>query len=147
MIELMILFDKIKIKRYEILEHTGDAKIRVFGKTKEELFLNAMLGMIAVLRPKIKNKKTKIKNIKVEAADLNALLVDFLSEVNYLVQTNLEVYNSAKFIKFSDTGLEVELSGQKVKEFGEEIKAVTYHGLEIVQNPQGFWEATIIFDI
>jgi len=137
------------MKQYEILEHTGDAKIRAFGKTKEELFLNAMRGMTALLKSKIKNKKpkTKIKKIKINSPDLNSLLVDFLGEVNYLIQTNREIYIGAKFTKFSDTALEVELIGQPVEEFGEEIKAVTYYGMEIKQNSDGIWEAAIIFDI
>ena len=33
------------MKKYEILEHKADLKIRVFGKTREELFENAMIGM------------------------------------------------------------------------------------------------------
>lgn len=31
------------MKRYEILEHIGDVKIRVWGKTKEELFTNTLV--------------------------------------------------------------------------------------------------------
>lgn len=134
---------------FEILEHTGDAKIKVFGKTKPELFLNALKGMMAVLRPRIAKRGTSSANrlVDVSSSDINALLVDFLSEVNYLVQINHEVYNQAKFLEFSDTKLKAELSGQPVEEFAEEIKAVTYHGLDIKPNKKGFWEAEIIFDI
>jgi len=134
-------------KNFEILEHPSDVKIRAFGKTKEELFVNAMLGMVAVLRPKIKDKKEKIKNkIKIESVDLNALLVDFLSEVLYQIQTKKEIYNNIKFTKLSDTELTGELTGQKIESFGEDIKAVTYHGLQI-QQKNGLYEATILFDI
>ncbi len=134
-------------KNFEILEHPSDVKIRALGKTKEELFVNAMLGMVAVLRPKIKDKKEKIKNkIKIESVDLNALLVDFLSEVLYLIQTNKEIYNHIKFIKFSDAGLTGELTGQKIESFGEDIKAVTYHGLQI-QQKNGLYQVTVLFDI
>lgn len=137
------------LKPYEILEHTGDAKIRAFGKTKEELFLNALKGMMALLKPKIKNQKSKpkIRKIKITSPDVNSLLVDFLSEVNYLVQTRCEVYEDATFVKLSDTEVEAQLYGRAVEEFGEEIKAVTHHGLEIRQNPEGMREATVIFDV
>lgn len=140
-------------KNFEILEHPSDVKIRALGKTKEELFANAMFGMVAVLRPKIKDKKEKIKNkIKIESVDLNALLVDFLSDVLYLIQTNKEIYHDVKFNKFSPSNssgqstLEAELIGNKVESFGEDIKAVTYHGLQI-QQKNGLYEATILFDI
>jgi len=133
--------------KYKILEHPADIKVQAFGKTKEELFVNAMLGMIAILRPQIRNLNIKTRNIKVKSVDLNALLVDFLSEVLYLIQINKEVYNNVKFVKFSDKELEAKLSGNKVRSFGEDIKAVTYHELEIKKNKQDLWEGTILFDI
>jgi SHS2 domain-containing protein len=138
-------------KEYKILDHPSDVKVQAFGKTKEELFLNAMKGMSAVLRPKIKNQKSKIK-IKVKSVDLNALLVDFLSEILYQIQTNKEVYNDIKFKRLGpstssgQTILEGELFGSKVESFGEDIKAVTYHDLRI-ENKNGLYEATILFDI
>jgi SHS2 domain-containing protein len=41
------------MKRFEILEHKADLKIRAFGKTKEELFLNMMIGMTESQKPEI----------------------------------------------------------------------------------------------
>ena len=136
------------MKKYEILEHVSDLKIRTFGKNKKELFENALVGMRAVLRPQVQSPKSKVQNkIKVSSLDLNALLVDFLSEVLYLSQVNKEVYDDIKFSKFSDTELEGELFGNKVESFGEDIKAVTYHGLEIKKNKEGLWKGTVLFDI
>ncbi len=58
-------FQEIKNMKYEILEHKADLKIRAFGKTKEELFLNMLLGMAESQKPEIKgeekNKKSKLK--------------------------------------------------------------------------------------
>jgi SHS2 domain-containing protein len=97
-------------KNYKILAHPADVKVRAFGKTKEELFLNAMKGMSAVL--KVKSKKLKVKRkISVKSLDLNALLVDFLSEVLYLSQVNKEIYSNIKFNKFEDKELGGELIG------------------------------------
>ncbi len=135
------------MKQYEILEHKADLKIRVFGKSKKDLFLNALLGMTSGLRPKLKTQNSKLKTIKIKSVDLNALLVDFLSEALYLSQTNKEVYFDVKFKKFSDNELRGELIGQKVERFGEDVKAVTYHDLDIKQKEDGIWEATILFDI
>lgn len=136
---------------YEILEHTGDAKIRVFGATKEELFLNALKGMGAILKSKINlpagGQKSKIRKIEVQSQDLNSLLVDFLSEVNYLRQLHHEMYETVTFHSFSDTQLEAELEGRKVEEFGEDIKAVTFHELDVRQNADGLWQTDIVFDV
>lgn len=137
----------IRIMQYEILKHTGDAKIKAFGKTKEELFLNAMLGMNAILKSRIENQEARIKNITVKSSDLNMLLVDFLNEVNYLRLVDMELYDKIKFTKFSDTELEGELEGCEVEEFGEDIKAVTFHEMGIRKNEEGAWETCIVFDI
>jgi len=134
-------------KKYEILEHKADLKIRAFGRSKEELFLNTMIAMIENMKPQIKKPLESLKKeIKIKSVDLTSLLVDFLSEVLYLSQTNKEVYSNVKFIKFSDTELEAEIIGQKVQRFNEDIKAVTYHDLE-VKKADDQWAAVILFDI
>ena len=135
------------MERYEILEHTGDVKIRVFGETPDGLFQNALLAMNEILKPKIKGQSSKVRNIEIKSTDLNALLVDFLSEINYLRQVNREVYDKVKFTKFSAVKVEAELNGRKVEEFGEDIKAVTFHELDVRQGPEGIWETVIVFDV
>jgi SHS2 domain-containing protein len=136
------------MKKYEILEHKADLKIRVFGKTKEELFFNTLFAMGESQKAEILKPEKKVKRkIKATSLDLSVLLVDFLSETLYLTQVNREIYNNVKFDKFSDTGLEGKLTGKKVKRFGEDIKAVTYHELEIKQGKDGSWQATVLFDI
>ncbi|MBZ9572438.1 archease [Patescibacteria group bacterium] len=134
------------MKKYEILEHKADLKIRAFGKEKPELFLNMLFGMADSQKAEKLAKKTK-REIKIKSLDLAALLVDFLSEALYLSQVNKEIYFNAKFIKFTDREIKGELIGQKVKRFGEDIKAVTYHELDVLQKKDGTWEATVLFDI
>ena len=143
---------KLKMQNYnskfKILPHTADLKIRAFGKTKEEVFLNALFGMSESMKPEIKKQEeTVAREIKISSLDLPSLLVDFLSEVLYLTQVNKEIYTEAKFKKFTGTELKAELIGKKVERFGEDIKAVTYHGLDIHQRGDGIWEAAILFDI
>ncbi|OGZ19005.1 MAG: hypothetical protein A2175_01610 [Candidatus Nealsonbacteria bacterium RBG_13_42_11] len=136
------------MKNYEILEHKADLKIRIFGATKEELFKNALLGMTESMKPETKKPEEETKRqIKIESTDSAALLVDFLSEVLYLSQTNREAYSKVQFKKFSDNQIEGELFGQKVERFGEDIKAVTHHNLDIHQKKDKTWEATILFDV
>ncbi len=147
--------------KYEILEHKADLKIKVFGKTKEELFKNALLAMAESQKGENFSEKVTRK-IEIQSIDLISLLVDFLSEALYLSQVEGEIYNNVKFKKFSDpstnsgqapsagsgqTEIEGELIGQKVERFGEDIKAVTYHNLNIIERGNRIWEATVLFDI
>ena len=132
--------------KYEILEHKADLRIRAFGKTKEELFLNMLKGMTDSQKPEKIREKIK-QEIKIKSLDLPSLLVDFLSEILYLSQVNKEIYNNVKFKKFSETEIEGTLFGQRVERFGEDIKAVTYHNLDLHQRNDGTWEAIVLFDI
>lgn len=135
------------MKKYEILEHKADLKIKAFGKTKEELFENAMLGMFkgagyeTRLKSKIKNRKIEIKS-----ADLISLLVDFLSEILYLSETKKEIYHKVAFKKFTDNEIKAILRGKKLERMEVHIKGVTYHDLEIKQK-EGIWQSIILFDI
>jgi len=149
------------MKKYEILEHISDLKIKALGKDKKEAFKNALLGMFGGARykpiSKIKNftptpnfgvgaSKSK-REIKISSSDLQSLLVDFLSEALYLSEINQEVYYDVQFKKFSDKNIEGILSGKKLKRIGVQIKGVTYHGLDIHQKKDKTWEAILLFDI
>ncbi len=135
------------MKKFEILSHRADLKIRAFGEDKKELFLNMLLAMTKSQKPEIKITKKVKRKIKINSPDLLTLLVDFLSEALYLGQVNKEVYNNVNFKKFTDRKIEGELTGQKVERFGEDIKAVTYHNLEVRQKKDKNWEAIVLFDV
>lgn len=133
---------------FKILEHAMDLRIRVFGSSREELFKNALAGMASIQKKEIVDRKPTVKYpIFIESIDASAILVDFLSEVLALADTNQEVYFCVKLNEFSDTVIDAEIRGVKVNKFDEDIKAVTYHGVDIQQSESGLWEAEIVFDI
>lgn len=135
---------------FEILEHTADLRIKAWGKTKEELFRNALRGMGYVQKPesRITNYELRItKKIKVESNDVTTLLIDFLSAVLTQSQIKRVVFYDVKFLKFSDTELKAEIVGAKVDEFDEDIKAATYHEAEVKMAESGSYETMIVFDI
>ena len=134
------------MKKYEVLEHKGDLKIRVWAGDLKGLFLNCLIGMYKAARYQGEGKLLKRK-IKISSSELPSLLVDFLSEVLYLTEVYQEVYRKIEFKKFNEKNLEGILTGEKLKRMGVQIKAVTYHGLEIKQKKDGRWEAAVLFDI
>jgi SHS2 domain-containing protein len=133
------------MKKFEILEHRTDLKIKALGKTKEELFLNMLLGMTEFQKPEVEKGKEVKREIKIESVDFPALLVDFLNEALYLNQTQKEAYFGLKIEKLEEKTLEAELIGQGIKRFGEDIKAATFHGLDVRKDKN--WQATVLFDI
>lgn len=133
------------LKKYQILEHPADLKIKAYGKDLSELFDNILKAIFEATSPKLLNKKIKTE-IKVKSENLENLLVDFLSELIYQMDLNNSIYLKSNFKKLTEKELVGEFFGQKVKNFQTEIKAVTWHDLEI-KKENNFWQATIIFDI
>lgn len=138
-----------KIKDYELLEHTADLKIRAYGKDLPELFSHALKGMFEICRPEIKKKSEVIRHINVSAEDLEALLIEFLSQALYLSDVDNEIYSHAK-VKIKNEkkkkSLKGKIKGNKIKRLGLEIKAVTWHDLSI-KHVNDHWEAVVLFDI
>lgn len=134
------------MKKYQILEHKADLKIKVFGKTKKELFENAMIAMFKGGKYEAEKNGEVKRKIIIRSFDLLSLLVDFLNEILYLVEAKKEVYQKVKFQKFSENEIEAELIGKKLKRIGVYIKGVTYHDLEISKK-KGLWQAKILFDV
>jgi len=145
-------------KDFEVLPHTADIKIKAYGRTLQQFFCNALLGMfqsVGPIIPECKKKSGRVicdnlpqkRKIEVRAPDIDALLVDFLSEALYLSDVHDEAYFLAEISEISETSVSAVLHGIRVKGFDVvEIKAVTYHELE-VKNVNGVWQSYIVFDI
>lgn len=133
---------------YKILKHTADVRLKVEAKTMTSFFKEALSGMNRISKAKIKKNSPIFKRkISIESSDKTALLVDFLNEVLSLNNIYKETYTDAVFNKISENFIEAELEGRAVEEFGEDIKAATYHEADVKQNKKGNWETIIVFDI
>lgn len=136
------------MKCYKILEHTADLKIQARGKDMAELFSCILKGMFESCRPVVKNESIINRRIKLSSSDLESLLVDFLSEALYLSDVNNEIYFNADLAikqKNKKKQLKGEIKGKKIERLGLEIKAVTWHDLE-VKKVNNQWQATVLFD-
>lgn len=140
------------MKQYENLEHTADLKIKSYGKTKEEVFINMAKGMFAnISEPKNLIKKKSVKReIELKANDLASLLVDFLNQLIYLSDVYNEIYFDYDISIWHVTNnhwqLEDTVKGYKSKGFKLEIKAATYNDLKL-EEQGGNWVAEVVFDI
>lgn len=133
-----------------VLEHPADIRLKITASSKKDLFQGALKGMALIIagRKIIKKGEQLIaKQIEVLSPEKNTLLVDFLNEV--LAKTDIyhSVFPEIEIEELTERKIRGTIKGQKVKEFKEEIKAATYHGLDIVQNEEGLWEVIILFDV
>lgn len=137
-------------KGYEFIDHTADICVKAFGKTLSECFENAAIGMFDIITDSSTIQEMGEYTIELVSEDLEQLLVDFLSELLFLHSSrnivfgsfNVEIDLDKAILKAVITGEELDTSKHKM---GVEIKAVTYHMLE-VSNKEPFF-VQVLFDI
>jgi SHS2 domain-containing protein len=140
---------KDKIMSFEVLEHTADLKIKVLGQDLPELFVNAGLAIAVQQNPQVKKqalKKPVWESLEIKSADQKSLLIDWLNEILSRSDLNDKIYANFQIEELSETRLRARIAGQKVSQKQIDIKAATYHDLEIKQ-VNSHWQAIIIFDI
>jgi len=138
------------MEKYELIDHTADIGVKAFGNNLSECFENAAKAMFDIITDSSEVENIGQYNIELQADDPEQLLVDWLSELLYL--------NSAKNLVFGFFKVNLEDNNKKMNAtiFGEkydisrhkagaEIKAVTYHMLEIRKKKP--YHAQVLFDI
>lgn len=134
---------------FEEIEHTADVGLRVRGKDLADLFVNAARGMWTLIVPDIDEVEPVVtRRIELEAVDLEVLLVDWLSELLFLHETEYEAYSRFAVHEISPTHLQAEVRGGPVNghPLRKHIKAVTFNDLSIEETAEG-WSAMVVFDV
>jgi SHS2 domain-containing protein len=138
------------LKRYETFDHTADLGVRVFGQTCEEVFANAAYALFDLLTDLNHVRENLSYDLRVEAADREELLVRWLSELLSLSESRGYLFKKFSLSHLSRTSLRAVARGEAFDpsrhKFKMEIKAVTYHQVELKEK-DGKWEARVIFDI
>jgi protein archease len=134
----------------KFVDHTADAGIAVEAPNLARLFERAAWGMFFVTTDVSAARATETTRISIEAPDRVALLVRWLSDLNYRHVTEHRIFSEFKVLALGEHHLEAEVSGEIFDPARHtiftEIKAVTFHGLQIERDDRG-WKAQIIFDL
>lgn len=135
----------------EFIEHTADIGIRIRSESLEGLFKEAAFGLLNIMFS-FKRSDYPLEEeilIKVEAEDMEELLVTWLNEILYLFESKGYAFRNVEISELSATGLKAKLECFKVarEEIVCYIKAATYHNLSLRRADDGSFEAVIIFDI
>jgi SHS2 domain-containing protein len=133
--------------RFEEIEHTADVALRVQGSDLKELLKNAALGMAHLICEKtFLSDDHAEQHVEIRADDAEGLLVDWLTELVFLVEVQSFVFQRVEIQTISETYIKATVYGKIARKLKVHIKAVTYHNLEIVKTENGL-EATVVFDI
>jgi len=138
------------VPNYTLLNHTADLGIKVRGTDLRDLFESAGRALLHLMvRGKIPGKTRSLK-ISVSGEDLGDLMVRWLGEILFLFAGESLVVTSIDMDAISSSHLEATLQTvhfePEIHEVINEIKAVTYHQIE-VKEKGNHWEARVIFDV
>ncbi|MEW6066702.1 MAG: archease [Nitrospirota bacterium] len=138
------------MKRFEVLDVSGDVGIRASGRSVDEAFVHAAKGMYSLITEIERVKEKKTIDVSVESNSLEGLLVSWLNELIFHFDAYGFIGKGIKLKHFSVNKIAASISGE---EFDSEhhtrkllIKAATYHRLRI-EKVGNIWEIDVIFDI
>ncbi len=134
-----------------LLDHTADGGLEVEAPDLPTLFERAAAGAEALVETTSSpaaapSPAVETVPIALEAGDVALLLADWLRELLFLQQVRGKSLRRAQFDELTTTRLSARLELAPAGEAIREIKGVTYHGLEVSRDAEG-WHARIIFDV
>ncbi len=135
---------------YEIFDHTADMGMRVVAPTMSALLAPAAHGLYAMIGEFATAGTEQTVEIKLTGDDPSIMLRDFLDELLVLFDRDKRIAFALDDAALTGDRLHVAVRTRAIDEdrcvLLREVKAITYHALDIVSVPGGF-QATVIVDI
>ena len=135
---------------FRVLEHTADVGFEAFGATREEVFRNAGRALMNLIVDLDAVEPRQSVTIQAESTDAAGLLVNWLSEILYLQDTEGWLFGDFEIRSLSDRSLTALGRGERFDRERHQInllvKAITYHQLVLEQTAEG-WRAQVYVDI
>ncbi|MFH1878863.1 MAG: archease [Candidatus Omnitrophota bacterium] len=138
------------MKRYEQVAHTADLAARIYGRTLSELFENAAFAMFDMMGDISAPADEEKTCISAEAPDMESLLAAWLNELLYQAFLKRSLFSEFNVVDLAEGRVRAEVRGRGIGGNKDllryEIKAATYHALEIMRTEKGY-EVTVVFDV
>jgi SHS2 domain-containing protein len=139
---------------YRYLEElsSADAAFEATGRTLEELFSDAAIATFEVMADTTTVNQLLIHEIELENESVDGLLIDWLSELVFLKDTENILFSVFDInIRKNDVYiLKAEAKGEKIDRekhsLRSDVKAVTYHMFEVTKKGD-HWTARVVLDI
>ena len=131
---------------FEELSHTADWSIRVWADDLLGLLTESARGMYILAHAEAGEGPRAKRELSLEAYDAESLLVVFLEELLYLSESEKMLFNEFEGLQVEGLRLSGIMEGGVLCSQEKEIKAVTFHNLEIRESERGL-EVEIVFDV
>jgi SHS2 domain-containing protein len=135
---------------FEVFDHTADLGLRVRAAALNDLFAEAGVALFSTLVEDLESVgQGEHVEVAVVGSDREYLLFDWLKELLYRFDADHLLF-SRFVVRVTENGLTGEALGEKLDwdrhVLRNEVKAITYHGLKVERDGDG-WLAEFIVDI
>lgn len=126
---------------FRIVEHPADLGIEAEGSTLRDAFAAAAYGLVSIILDPAAVETRESRDVSLDASDREQLLVKWLSEILYLYDGQGFVAKEFEIDRLTPTLLNARVQGEMFDLHKHhtklDVKAVTYHQLEIAETNNG----------
>lgn len=135
---------------FTYFEHTADVGLLVEAPDLNSLFADAARGLFALIVEETTQIRPETEvTFELEGTEHDYLLFDWLNELLFRFETEHLLLSDFE-VNVREDGVTATARGETLNterhQLAHEVKAITYHQLEVKQTPGG-WQARVIFDI
>lgn len=136
---------------YRFFDHTADFGLEIFGDDVTSLFEEAAKALFDLITPAAEGPIQNHQHIiEVSGQDWADLMVNWLRELLYLWNGESQLVREVDLTTLEETRLQATVTCENYDpdrhEIRNEIKAVTYHQIDVSPHEDG-WRARVVFDI
>ena len=135
---------------YRLIDHVADLGMEVRAPTLEGLFVESARALFDILGTLDTTRATIVETLDLDGEDLEEVFHGWLSELLFLSAARETVFSEFRVLTLDAKHLKAEAAGERIDRnrhaIEREIKAITFHGLEVVEEDGG-WRANVIFDV
>ncbi len=132
------------------IDHTADLGFELWGDSLEELYAEGVIAVGELCYDRSAVRPLQQRRLSVEGSDREELLVRWLQEIYLMVESETWLTVGAVDVTLDGDRLEGVLHGEPFDSARHtvhtEIKAITYHGLEVAYDG-ALWRATVVVDV
>lgn len=135
---------------FELLEHPADVGFRAWGNSVEEAFANSAHALVSIILDPSEIAVARHVALTAQGSDLESLLVNFLDEVLYYVETRSMAFSSFSVSLAEPGKVHCDAAGEPRSSQKHparvSVKAVTYHQLRVSKVGET-WIAEVFVDV
>lgn len=135
---------------FELVDHTADIGMKVWGSTAEEVFEEAGRALFSLVCDPLHVGELQTLDLELEAEALDLLLAAWLNELLYVFEVRRLVLSEFEVQELGEHRLRARVAGEPLDPQRHVmcggVKAATLHELRLEQRDGG-WEGFVLLDV